>query len=120
MQIEYVTDAVFWPKLRCVRCQGPVRQMREYLSATQSVLDFLCGEPLGWLVFGGAVVLGFVAEAIGLMLFAWAVLAPAGLVWLYLHRLRRASFLCSSCGHVNSYAEARRSARLRHLRTTGQ
>lgn len=120
MQIEYVTDAVLWPKLRCIQCEGSVRQMREDLSASQNLLVFLCGEPLGWLVFGGAVLLGFVVEAIVLMLLAWVVVAPAGLVWLYLHRLRRASFLCSKCGHVSTYAEARRSARLWQLRTTGK
>lgn len=110
MQIEYVTDAVLWLKLRCIKCRGPVRQMREDLSGSQSVFIFLCGEPLGWLVVGGGALLGFFADALVFMLLAWLVITPIGLVWLYLHRLRRASFLCSGCGHVNSYAEARRSA----------
>jgi hypothetical protein len=115
MRIEYVTDAVPWPKLRCLNCQGSVRQMREHLSGSQGLLLYLCGEPLGWLVFGGAVLLGLVAKAVALLVLAWGVIAPVGALWLYLHRLRRASFLCSMCGHVNGYAEARRAASLLHL-----
>jgi hypothetical protein len=108
MEIEYVTDPVLWPKLRCASCRGPVRQMREELSASQSLLVFLLGEPLGWLVLAIGVLAGLLAEALLLML----VVVPFGLVWLYVHRLYRASFLCSRCTHISSYTEARQSARL--------
>lgn len=112
MQVEYVTDAVLWPRLRCIKCRGSVRQMREDLSGSQGVLIFFCGEPLAWLVIGGGALLGLYADALLLMFFVWCVLGPVGLVWLCLHRQRRASFLCSEFGHVNSYVESRRGARV--------
>jgi hypothetical protein len=112
MEIEYVTDPVLRPKLRCASCRGPVRQMREELSASQSLLVFLLGEPLGSLVLAIGVLAGLLAEALLLMLFAWLVVVPFGLVWLNVHRLYRASFLCSRCTHISSYTEARQSARL--------
>ena len=110
MQIEYVTDAVPWPALRCVKCRGKVRQMREDFSARQNVLIFLCGEPLVWVVAGVGLLVGYLAEAIALVVIAYAVLAPPGLFWLYMSRLHRASFLCSDCGHIGGYVESRRSA----------
>lgn len=111
MHAEYVTDPVPWPKLRCPTCGMHVRQMREALSPSHSLLVFLCGEPLAWLIVGSGLLLGFVAEALAVLFVAWAVMVPAGLGWLWLSRLRRASFLCASCGHISAYAEARQAAR---------
>jgi len=120
MDIAYVSDPVLWPKLRCAKCQGKVRQMRESLSGKESLVIFLCGEPLAWLVIGVGAVVGYLAEATALVFFAWAVLFPIRLVWLHLSHLRRASFLCSACGHISGYAQARMSARLWQLRSSGQ
>ncbi|MFN3438558.1 MAG: hypothetical protein ACK41V_12735 [Acidovorax sp.] len=111
MQIEYVTDPVPWPKLRCAKCGAHVRQMREDLSPKHSLLVFFSGEPLAWFIVGTGVLLGFFAEAVAVLLAAWALLVPAGLVWLWFSRLRRASFLCQSCGHISAYADARNAAR---------
>jgi hypothetical protein len=86
--------------------------MREQLSASQSLSVFLLGEPLGWLVLAMGMLAGLFVEALFLMLFAWLVVVPFGLVWLYLHRLYRASFLCSRCAHISGYADARQSARV--------
>lgn len=107
MQIEYVTDAVIWPKLRCEKCGHHLRQIREDLTPSQSLGVFLCGEPLAWLVVSLGAVIGFVAQAVAILLVAWAILIPSGITWLYLSRLRRASFLCQSCGHISGYAAAR-------------
>lgn len=85
--------------------------MRESLSPSQSLLAFVCGEPLAWLVVGIGAVVGYVAQAVAVLFIAWAVLVPAGLAWLYLSQLRLASFLCSGCGKVSGYAEARSAAR---------
>lgn len=111
MHIEYVTDPVVWPKLRCAECQGKVRQMRASLSGKENLAIILCGEPLAWLVIGFGAVVGYMVEAVVIMFLTWAVLFPIGLVWLYLSHLHRASFLCSACGHISSYARARKSTR---------
>jgi hypothetical protein len=87
-----------------------VRQIREVLNPSHGLLLFLSGEPLAWVVVGTGLLIGFVAEAVAFLFLAWAILVPAGLAWLWLSRLRRASFLCQGCGHVSSYAEARSSA----------
>lgn len=86
----------------------PVRQIREDLKPSHSVLLFLAGEPLAWLVIGTGFLVGFLAEAVTFLFFTWAVLVPAGVAWVWLLRLRRASFLCRGCGHVSGYAEARK------------
>jgi hypothetical protein len=109
MQIEYVTDPVPWPRLRCSKCGMPVCQIREDLKPSHSVLLFLAGEPLAWLIIGTGFLAGFLAEAVTVLFVAWAVLVPAGVAWVWFSRLRRASFLCRGCGHVSDYAEARRS-----------
>lgn len=111
MHIEYVTDPVPWPRLRCSKCGMPVRQIRETPNPSHSLLLFLMGEPLAWLVIGTGLLIGFLAEAVTFLFFAWVILVPAGAAWLWLSRLRSASFLCRGCGHVSNYAEARSSAR---------
>jgi hypothetical protein len=85
--------------------------MREELGGNESLVVFLCGEPLAWLILGVGAAIGYVAEAITFIFFAFGVLLPMGAAWLYRSRLRRASYLCSSCGHFSSYAQARASAR---------
>jgi hypothetical protein len=107
MHIEYVTDPVPWLRLRCPKCGMPVRQIREDLKPSHSVLLFLAGEPLAWLVIGTGLLIGFLGEAVAFLFFAWAILVPVGAAWLWLSRLRRASFLCRGCGHISNYAEAR-------------
>lgn len=111
MHAEYVTDPVPWPRLRCAKCGMRVRQLREALSPSHSVLVFLSGEPLAWLVVGTGLLVGFFAEAVAILFVAWALLVPAGLGWLWFSRLRRASFLCQGCGHIGTYAECRNAAR---------
>jgi hypothetical protein len=120
MHFEYVTDPVPWPRLRCAKCGARVRQMREDLSVSHSVLVFLSGEPLAWLVVGLGLLVGYIAEAVALLFVAWAVLVPAGLAWLWFSRLRRASFLCQSCGHISNYAEAKCAARTWKTRLSNQ
>ncbi|KRD26770.1 hypothetical protein ASE39_00160 [Acidovorax sp. Root267] len=107
MQMEYVTDPVVWPKLRCEHCGHRLRQMREDLTPAQSLGVFLCGEPLAWLVVSLGAIVGLVADAVVVLCVAWAIIVPSGVSWLYMLRLRRASFLCSSCGHICGYAAAR-------------
>jgi hypothetical protein len=85
----------------------PVRQIREDLKSSHSVLLFLAGEPLAWLVIGTGLLIGFLGEAVAFLFFAWAILVPVGAAWLWLSRLRRASFLCRGCEHISNYAEAR-------------
>lgn len=116
MHIEYVTDPVPWPKLRCSKCGMPVRQIREDPKPSHSVLLFLAGEPLAWLVIGTGFLIGFLAEAITFLFFAWAILVPAGVAWVWLSRLGQASLLCRGCGHVSDYGGARNSARRRKPR----
>jgi hypothetical protein len=77
MHAEYVTDPVPWPRLRCAKCGMRVRQMREALSPSHSVLVFLSGEPLAWLVVGTGLLVGFFAEAVAILFVAWALLIPA-------------------------------------------
>lgn len=84
--------------------------MREALNPSHSLLVFLSGEPLAWLVVGAGLLVGYFAEAVAALFAAWALLIPAGLAWLWFSRLRRASFLCQGCGHIGSFAECRNAA----------
>jgi hypothetical protein len=111
IEVEYVTDPVpFFVRLRCPACNGHVRQMREELSARQHILMFLCGEPLGWIVFAVGSAVGYVMLALAGLILAWLVIGPILLAWLYVTRLRNSEFLCRACGRRSSYLEARRQA----------
>jgi uncharacterized ion transporter superfamily protein YfcC len=107
VDIEYVTDAVLVPRLRCPRCASTVRQIRQELTARQQLTLFLFGEPLCWLVFGIAAVFGFLAQAVWAVVLASLILGIPALVWLYFSRLRKAQFQCSGCRSLSSYREAR-------------
>ena len=114
MNIEYVTDPVLLLKLRCPQCRSKVRQMREELPASLGLSIIFSGEPLAWLVVGIGAVVGYATEAIWAFVLTWAILGPPVMVWIYLSRLRKSEFLCSTCGARTDYAGARRCARVGH------
>jgi hypothetical protein len=107
IHVEYVTDAVLVPRLRCPQCGSTVRQIRQELPARQQLMLFVVGEPLCWLVFGIAAVFGYLAQAVWAMVLASLILGIPAVVWLYFSHLRKSQFQCSGCRSLSSYREAR-------------
>ena len=105
MKIEYVTDPVFFPRLRCPKCRGRVRQFRHEHDGTELAI-FLSIEPIGYVVLGLGVLVGFLWQAIWL----FVVLSAALLSWFYVRHLRRVEYSCIKCKGVFDYAAVRRAA----------
>ena len=110
MNIEYVTDAVLVPGLRCFRCRSKVRQVRTDPTAKSQVAVALT-EPVTWLVLGVAAGLGYLWEAVFGMTLVLVVIGPIMAVYLYVRGLRISTFWCTSCQAERTYCEVSRSAR---------
>jgi hypothetical protein len=104
VKIEYVTDPVLVPGLRCPRCHAKVRQIRRGPSARAELTTALL-EPVGWVVLGGAALVGYLWEALFGLTLALLVVGPVVAVWCYLRAVRHGDFLCVSCGTEFLYAQ---------------
>ena len=103
--MEYVTDPVLYvPRLRCPACSETVRQIREAASPSDNVWVIFT-EPICWVILGIAALLGVFLQAVFALAFGILFCAPVLVVILYLRGLKKASFLCVSCGREASFSE---------------
>jgi ABC-type siderophore export system fused ATPase/permease subunit len=96
VKIEYITDAVLAPGLRCFRCRSKVRQVRAAPTA-KSQLAVALAEPATFLVLGVAAGLGYLLEAVFGVTLVLIVIGPTMAVYLYVRGLRTSTFWCTSC-----------------------
>jgi hypothetical protein len=64
-------------------------------------------EPVGWIVIGIAVLVGFLWETIFGLSLVLIVLGPPAVFWLYLRDIRRSDFLCTSCESQLTYMQVK-------------
>lgn len=107
MKIEFITDPVLVPGLRCPHCQGKVRQIRNAPSERGMFAASLI-EPLGWVVLGIAAFVGHLWEAIVGLTLALVIVVPLAGIWLYFRSVRQGDFLCPTCGVQLTYAQVAR------------
>jgi len=109
--MEYVTDPVLFPGLRCPRCRAGVRAVRTAPSA-KSEFSVALAEPFTWLVFGVAAAFGYFWQVVWGFTLAAVIVVPLVAVWLYVRSLMRGTFWCTACRTEFSYAEVSRSGRV--------
>jgi hypothetical protein len=105
MKIEFITDPVLVPGLRCPHCRGKVTQIRNAPSE-HDVFTASLIEPLGWVVLGIAAFVGYLWEAIFGLTLALIIIVPVAGILLYFRSVRQGDFLCSTCGSQLTYAQA--------------
>ena len=103
MRIE--DNPVLFPRLRCPRCRVSVRQIPHEPGNIEAGF-FLLTEPVGYVVFGVGVVLGFEWQWVWLFI----LLCVPPFIWLHAHQLRRSQYSCIKCQGVFDYAAVRRTA----------
>jgi len=64
-------------------------------------------EPVGWIVIGIAVLVGFLWETIFGLSLVLIVFGLPAVFWLYLHDIRRSDFLCTGCESQLTYTQAK-------------
>lgn len=102
--MEYVTDPVLRPGLRCPHCSGTVRQIRQFNDESGAWVGFVA-EPIAWAMAGGAALFGVLTEAVFALTFALLFGGPILAAVLYVRSLRRSEFLCTRCGEQSSYGK---------------
>ena len=106
VNVEYVTDPVLVPHLRCPHCQVTVRQIRKSPSASdRAVVAAMLAEPLWYVVLGLAALVGYLWEALFGLIAALLIFMPIVVVWLYVRSVRRGEFICSRCGSQFPYTQ---------------
>jgi hypothetical protein len=64
-------------------------------------------EPIGWIVLGIAVLVGFLWETIFGLSLVLLVLGPPAVFWLYLRDICRSDFLCTGCESKLTYTQVK-------------
>jgi hypothetical protein len=64
-------------------------------------------EPVGWIVLGIAVLVGFLWETIFCLSLVLVVFGLPAAFWLYLRDIRRSDFLCTSCESQLTYMQVK-------------
>jgi hypothetical protein len=104
VKIEYITDPVLVPGLRCPHCQRKVRQIRSAPSVPGMGVTSLI-ELLVWVVLAVAALVGYFWDAIFGLTLALLVIGPLAGLWLYLRDVRHSDFLCANCGAQLTYTQ---------------
>jgi hypothetical protein len=115
LKVEYVTDPVLVPGLRCPHCRSKVRAIRSMPSDVKSGLAVALAEPITWVVLGVASLVGYLWEAVfGFTLIA-VVLGPVLALWAYIRSLSKSTFWCGTCQAELPYAAVARTLARRSL-----
>jgi hypothetical protein len=96
MNIEYVTDPVLVPGLRCPSCKARVRVIR-IASTSKSEFAVALAEPVAWIALAVAACLGYLWQTIWGITLVLLVLGPIAAVYLYLRGITNSSFFCGNC-----------------------
>jgi hypothetical protein len=105
LKIEYVTDPVLVPGLRCPQCRGKVRQIRNHDLVKEAFWPAALAEPILWMVFGIAAYAGYLYETVFAVTLPLLIVAPCLAIWMYLKDIRRSDFICQTCNTQSSYAK---------------
>jgi hypothetical protein len=105
LKIEYVTDPVLVPGLRCPHCRGKVGQIRNHDPVKDVFWPVALAEPIIWMVFGIAAYVGYLYETVFAVALPLLFVAPVFAVWMYLKDIRRSDFICKTCNVQSSYAK---------------